>query len=326
MNEMSIPRLFWLDDSDHLVAERKLAALRKQFSEWEWSRFIDDFPSDEEALMALLREVGLVPMFAPGKVVCCHGLPGWQDALAKEVGSISKNVLLILVAPLDESCALFKAARKEMGDLFRADKTNIPASRKEAAAWAIERAKILGCRLDGLAGKVLVDQVGIDPNRLTMEIGKLRDASLDGNVMSWLVEQACHGTGEADEGVLRDAMLEGDGERVHEFLRRLLDRGDAPLRILGLLTSWMRGFCVAESCGCNFEKVRTKVEGCRAFSRPGAVYYSCANLAKAKRPPYWAHMGLLSIYKAQKSIRKGDDEAKVLHDLFGKLSERSPDG
>ena len=324
-------RFLWLDNGDHLIAENKLQSLRTKLEDWEWINFCEDqHETPEIALSEFQRAIGIVSAFFPGKAICCRGLPKIQPKLLDMIPLIAKDALLILIAPMDERTSLYKTCAKAKDSKVRLEKTELP-SLGEASAWAIKRAEYLGARMGKDAAKGLIDIVGCDPNRLTMEIIKLKAMSDDGTIMLWAIDQACHGTGVSDVMLLTENIIKGNADRAHLFLQRLLAAGESPLRLLGFLTDWLRKMAMAESCSYEFNSIRDQVgkllknAGEKGktepmFAKPNALYYSCKELASSGKPYGWALMGLAKLRTAQLGIRKSDADVKnVMHDLVQAL-------
>ena len=240
---------WWLDNSDIFLAHQKLhAVMDKQLKEWDRVRFTEDeFPSPSEAYQALAAHVGLGPLLWPGKIVYTYGIPACQDRMSKELNGIHPSVLLIIIARPDGACSLYKKAR-ELGKTVKEFKVDEPfnLTREMAIEWTSGRAKEFGREIDEQACRMLIDVVGLDPNKITHEIDKMRHLC-DGKIAGWVVEQAAYGGGEADVRNFCSYLLNNKPVEAHELAQRLLGKYD-PLQILAFSVDWARRILIADSC------------------------------------------------------------------------------
>lgn len=260
---MAMPRLWWLDDRDRYLAGEIIREVKaEKLASWEWKRYVEDdqrIGSETTAQAAvrckkaLLTAVGTCSMFKPGKVVYCYGIPSFQSDLAKEL-FVADKVLLVLVAKIDKSTALYKAALKmEESKLARIDEAESVKPHR-AQEWVSKRAAELGMKMDPAACKLIVDIVGfkgpydpvMDQNKMHMEILKVRD-TIPGDVAApWAVEQVAIGDGSASTKSLQEAIVAGDIGAANKVLCRMLSRGDSPMGIVGFLADWVRKLAVIE--------------------------------------------------------------------------------
>lgn len=236
--------MWWLDDSDRGASEKKLASVRSQLSSWDWIRFCDDGYSDEdEARKSLVRHLGIPAPFSDGKVVYTYGVPFSDDKpsqtkLAKEI-EIPPNVMFLVVAPFCDG-PLFSLA-KDMQAKKAAILSGFPEpDRSGLKEWIKSDVAARGGAIDDTSAAMLIESVGTDRNRLRLELDKLYLIAHNGSIAPWVVEQACVDRSETTTKKLADAVLRGESEKAHEYLRRLL-RTNSHESILGYLTYVIKG-------------------------------------------------------------------------------------
>lgn len=248
-------RLWLLDNGDFEEARRKLDYVKSTLlADFEWITWDEtNYKNPKEAFAELVEHLGTPSMFSPGKVVICYGLPRCQADIAESLPEIADQIMLVVVGKPDARSALYKAAKK-MGSAAKVDDALVLKDRKAAVAWAREKAGKLGIEIDDRCLSMLVDFVGTNPSSLSLEMKKLGHLSRDGRVHPWVVEQGCSGTGAAAMTELTDRIGARDFPMAHEFLDRLLAKGEAPLAIAGFLAGWCRRMALADSCsGSNSE-------------------------------------------------------------------------
>jgi hypothetical protein len=239
---------WWLDNSDISLARQKLrAVMERQLKEWERVRFQeDDFSSPAEAYRELMAYVSMRPILHPGRLIYMYGIPSFQDKLAKSLDEICNKVLLVIVARPDGACSLYKRARESKRKGFTVEEA-FNLSRETAVEWTKARAmEFFGREIDNQACMMLIDAVGLDPNKITHEIDKMRNLC-EGKIAGWVVEQSAYGTGDADVRKFCSCLLENKAEHAHEMSRRLMAR-EEPLKFLGLPADWSRRLLIASSC------------------------------------------------------------------------------
>jgi hypothetical protein len=204
--------------------------------------------------------------------------------------------------------------------------------------------------MDKDARKVLADVTHGDPSRIQNELRKLQFLTSTNVITAQNVMTAAFGEGEAEITQVGDALLFGRMEQAHEFLQRILDRGESPLMIGGYLEDWATRLALAENCGCNSETVKMKVaslmkwesssEGQETaysakygsyirsvgkrvpmFGNPNAFYYTCRGLRDSGRKPDWAFNALDLAGTMQLEIRQGKDAAKLLHRFLAEVNQ-----
>ncbi len=169
-----------------------------------------------------------------------------QEALSKAVGDLPAGVTVVLVTgesadrgrPAGVGAALQRAIAKH-GLVIEFRSLNV----REAAAWAMERAKDSGKKLEPAAARKLVEQkVGVGLGGLEGEIEKLvLFVGEEGVITSSHVDEVSPRLVEEDIFRLLDAVGRREAGRAVGILRGLLgDRREEPGRIVGMLAQTIR--------------------------------------------------------------------------------------
>lgn len=332
---MAIPRFWWLDDTDADRADERLAAVRRQLEKWTWIRWDESaHESPSDALRDLETNLLISPTFEAGKVITCHGIPKCHSKIAKQLDEIPEKVLLVLVARPDTKTTLYKTAKGL--DFAKVDEPLTLRGRDAAVTWVSEKATKAGFELDRDACRMLVDFVGTNPGRLSMELKKACSLAGEGKVYPWAVQQSCHGYGMADVREMCQMMASGNYEGAHEYMDRLLARGEPPLKICGYLIDWCRKMAMAESCNGQYDSIKPQVASLKKyqkptkdnpvgsavpmFPKPGALYFSCKTYNEIGGKRFWAAYLLQRLGKIQLSLRGGGaavkDPARIMQNFI----------
>lgn len=286
-------RFWWLDPSDFAGARSKLDAVRSnQLSDWDWITWREDeLPDEKEAYASLVREICMAPMFSPGKVVCCWGLPSFHSKLSDEIGNIPEQVLLIIVARPNKTFRLYSRA-KSYGEKNKGTvelDSAFTLTKDKCAEFTVGRAKSLGLRIAEGHAKILADLVGIDPNLITNELRKLKHFCEDGIVTPYAIEQVFYGEGEPNSLGISKAILSRKEEVAHELVSRSLAQEPA-IGLLGLMMSWSRTLLVAVSRNGNYNAMKETASEIQALTKAGE---NKAGESKWKKGPMWPNIGRL---------------------------------
>lgn len=340
---MALPKVWWLDDSDPVAAKKKLEAVKQQLAGWDWDRFIDDrYESPKDAFKGLLEWLSAPSLLSAGKVVYLYGVPfkksDLANKLADEFDNIHPNVILVIIAKPDKTSPIYKKVQSMVvSKTGRADEAMEFGRKPETITWIKERAADMGAKIDDQACAMLADFSGFDPSMICMELQKLRYFSQDGVIDPKIVEMAAFPQTDADVKKVSEFILADDCEMAHEFVQRLLDRGEDALKIAGFLQDWSTKMALAESCGCNYDSIKVKVAQCLKwdkdtekavpmFPKPGAVYYACNDLAGAHKCHFWAFKGLELMGRLQLAIRSSEDKTRAMHQYVKALTKDQRDG
>jgi DNA polymerase III delta subunit len=340
---MALPKVWWLDDTDPISAKKKLAAVRQQLADWDWTRFVEDkYEASKDAYLCLSEWLSTPSMLAPGKAVYFYGVPfkksDYSNKLANDFDHIHPSVILIIIAKPDKVSPLYKKVQSMVtSKTGRADEAFEFDRKPETITWIKDRGQDLGVKIDDEAASMLADFSGFDPAMICMELQKLKHMTTDGQITAKIVEAGAFVNTASDVKKLTDMIVADDCEMAHEFLQRLLDRGEDPLKICGFLQDWSTKTALAESCGCDYNSIKVKVAQCLKydkdtkkpvpmFAKPGAVYHSCTAYAGAKKSRFWAFKGLELMGKLQISIRTGEDGTRAMHEYVKALTKDQRDG
>jgi len=343
-----------LDDTDIFTAQEKLAEGRKKYAEFDWVRFDEGlYTNSNEAYKSLINDLCTKSIFCPGKIIYCYGMPFRKSEhyakLIKEIPKIPENVCFIIIVRPDKGSILYKGlkalAQAKVDEPLNIDKNN-------AIEWIMVQAGKLGLKIDNQACGALADITSFNPAKIQQELRKLKELTTDNTISIRLIEIGGFGDGHSDIRDLGSAIISNDGVKAHEYLQRLLDKGEPALKICGFLQDWITKLAIAQSSRGNFEVIKETVSGFKKwekddvgvhetidderwghFSRwkgetvsmynnPNALYYSCKELRESKKKANWAYGALNKMGKLQELLRKGGmNEVKLLHafvaDLIG---------
>jgi DNA polymerase III delta subunit len=327
---MALRRFWWLDPTDLALAKARLKKIREtQAADWDWITWHeDDHPGEEEAFLSLASEIGIPPMFGPGKVVCCWDLPSFHSKLAGELEKIPDRIMLILVSRPQKNLRLYKKAEAikkatpeavELDEAFALSKDNAPE-------FVIQRAKRLGLDITRGHAKVLLDFVGLDAAQLTTELKKIRNFSDERVVTPWIIEQTCYGDGDATSIEFSKAVMARRQDVAHEYMRRILAK-DHPLQICAYLASWARTLLVVNSRDGDYNASKAEIAGVKTLSKdksklipmwpnPGRLYYASKELAKGGFHPEWPMLLLSEAWRIQMIVRKNSTNKDLIEKEF----------
>jgi len=169
---------------------------------------------------------------------------------ALEEGWPADNTLVLVAAVSDRRLRLFKALRKhglvlDVGSGAAAGRAGEEASRSRLARMAEEA----GARLSPAARALLEKKVGFDLARLQREVEKLATYAGSGKAIQEAEVEAVVGwTREEGQWDLSNAVQERDLDRALRALRRTLDHGVQPIRLLFQVASKIRDMVHARAC------------------------------------------------------------------------------
>ena len=350
-------KFYWMDDADQFSVKAKLESGRKKYADYDWVRFRDDvYDSTEDAFKSLASMLTSVSFFTPGKIIYCYGIPFKKNAgeyhqrLSKEIRRAANKVCFIIISKPDRVSSLYKTA-KEIGKVeepFELNKTN-------AVDWITVQANHLGLKIEKHACMMLADITDFNPGRIQNELLKLEPLAIDGIIPIRIVEEACTGNGTTDVKELAQFILKNEGRSVHEYLQRLLDRGEPAIKICGYLEDWLTRLAIARAGSCNFEMIRNDVtelkewksnnekdsngnsryeivederwgkyarrtgETVSMYSNPKSLWYSCQELSSANRNEDWAYESLYKMGQLQEALRGRGDEVRLMHRFVSSL-------
>lgn len=354
-------KVYWMDDTDHFAVKAKMESGRKKYVDYDWIRFRDDvYENLDEAFTSLLSILSSASMFSAGRIIYCYGVPfrkrtaEYHPKLIKELERIPDNVCLIIIARPDRVLSLYKAC-KSLGkaeDPFELNKSNV-------LDWVNAQAKILGITVDKQAAMMLADGTGFNPGMIQAELEKLSCLTSDAHISPRIVSMGGFSNGAADVKELGQFILKNDGESAHEYLQRLLDKGEPAIKICGYFEDWLTRFAIAQAGNCNYEAIKNEVaelkkwensdekdkhgnavyevaedekwdrfrrrkgETVPMYANPKSLWYSCQELRDSGRGPNWAYDSLYKMGLLQESLRSEDkDEGRLLHRFISSLMKK----
>jgi DNA polymerase III delta subunit len=350
-----------MDNADQLAVESKLEKGRKKYADCDWVRFQDDiYDSPDDAYKAFISLICMGSMFSPGKVVYCYGMPlkkwagEYHQRIAKEFSRIPSNVCLIIIAATEKNSSLYKAAKALEAKKLAKIEEPLELSKNNIVNWITAQAENLGLQIDKTACQMLADLTEFNPGKIQNELKKMSEVTGDDIISMRLIEMSGFGVGYTDVKDLGEAILNNDGEHAHEYLQRLLDRGEPALKICGYLKDWITRLAIAQSAQCNFEAIRNEVSELKewesdddgyesvhdkiwgSFSRhkgettamfnANSLYYSCRDLANSNKPNNWAYDAVYGMGQLQKELRTSkNDEHKLMHWFVSSLIKTKKD-
>jgi len=345
-----------IDDRDINTAQEKLAQGRKKYALYEWIRFSeDDYKTTEDAFKALCTFLRSIPMFYPGRIVYCFGSPFRKaednTRLSKQLSLMAENISLVIIARFDKlGSSLIKTIRTMVEEGTAKVDSPVEIDRKNVLEWIAAQAEVRELQMDRHACMVLADISCCNANRIQNELNKLQWAVSDKVITGQIILTVAFGEGEVEIINITNAILEKDMIKAHEYMQRLLDKGESTVMISSYFYDWVVRLALAEACGCNSEMVKLKVgslmrweggEGVETihhekfgpfsrqigkqvpmFANPNSFYYTCNDLREANRAKDWAFSLLDIAGKLQISIRMGKgDQTRLFHEFIEQAGE-----
>jgi len=286
---------------EHLLVREKCAELVALALEGGTAAFNHTVGSAVDGHVAgLLLQAQTVPMMADRRVVEIRELERANveslDQLlvyAQEPCPTATVVLSCAVLPkasggVDRGRRIHNAVKKT-GEVFQ-----FKAGKADPIAFATQRAEVLGCRLDRGAARLLVDFVGADLGRLEGELGKLAAfVGGQGMIDADAVEEVCSLLAEAVVWTLTDAIVQRRTGVAIGVTHRLLEAGDAPQKIMGLIDWQLRQLLQLQDCldrgespyASGLRMPRFKIDACKRAleDRPLRADEVLGQLASANR-------------------------------------------
>ncbi len=187
-----------------------------------------------------------LPMMGGRRVVIIRGFDKIKDEGLDLVGEYLKN-------PSPRSIVVFQSAaldqRRKISTILKQSCTHVifdPSSDDEAARWAQEYAKQIGCKFEPAALNSLITKLGTGLSRLASEIEKLASGSETGVIDPDLVESLVPRVREHTNWELQDAIVVRDRKRAMALTGRLLADGVDAVAIVGMLGYLYRNLLIAK--------------------------------------------------------------------------------
>jgi DNA polymerase-3 subunit delta len=219
------------------LAALRAAVLDPALADFNHDRF-DAGACDAADVVAAARTV---PMMAERRLVEVRGVERFRaealEPLADYLKDPSPTTVLVLEgAKVDLRRGAF-AQVKRVGQVFACQ----PLREKDAVRWLADRARARGWRLAPEAARFLVDYAGTGLATLAAELDKAAAYAGDGAPVDLVAVTETVGDGRAASVFeLTDALGERHAGAALKALGSLLDGGEAPLRVFGMMVRHMR--------------------------------------------------------------------------------------
>ena len=214
------------------------------------------------------------PMMAARRIVVIRGFDKIKDEGLDLVADYLKN-------PSPSSAVIFQAAtldlRRKISTLLKQSCTHVvfdPLYDEEAARWARDYAKRIGCQLEPVALNALISRLGTGLTRLASEIDKLASGSETGVVNAALVESLVPRVREHTNWELQDAIVARDRKRAMELTRRLLADGMDAVAIVGMLGYLYRNLLIAKEMSARRAAPETIAKATNKWQGRDSAFYT----------------------------------------------------
>lgn len=209
---------------------------------------IKKFDDDSLQLQEVLAAANQYPMFVPRRLVMVAGDP-WLAPGGRSISQADlQNLEAYLANPVSTTVLVFHCRQidRRLRVVAMLEPVAVfvecnPLSPQAATTWLIQTAEATGVRVLPAAAQLLVSLAGTDLHALNTELDKLiAYAGNDSIITTKHVEDVV-----ADAGPLRvfdllDYVAQRKADRALSELARLLDRGEAPLMLLAMITRQTR--------------------------------------------------------------------------------------
>jgi len=183
-----------------------------------------------------------MPMMANRRVVFVRRLEAankaWLERFAEYLSRPNPSCVLVVAGS-----GFPKGPRKLPGEIKKAVDVHVEykASRQSASQHAVDSAAALGHRLSSSAARMLVEWVGDDFGVIAREVEKASLYVEEGQELTTsVIQEACSMLGEAQVWDLTNGIARRDPDLALAALHRLLQSGEAPHRLMGLIAWQVR--------------------------------------------------------------------------------------
>jgi len=198
---------------------------------------------DHEALLTAIPAMSLTES---RRYLLADGVERWRDkqleVVAAALGDLPPDLSVVLIARSKAPAKLVAAVKAAKGEIheFEAPKP------RDMPRVLVAEAKRLGFRLDPAAGRMLVDRMGANPQRLQNELERLALwAGQAGEVTAADLDAMIADTSEAVVWALSDALIERDAAGALRIAERLIAQGENVTGLIYGLASRLRKACTA---------------------------------------------------------------------------------
>lgn len=244
IDQGTVAPVYFLYGSESFYQTEILAALKKTLIDPENRDFnFETYHAKTSAPGDWIGAANTLSFMGGTKLVIVRDLH--ETSLAEKEAAL---VLDYAADPLKESCLVLTAAKADRKKKFYKTLTAYPWAvscepPREAALipWIRNRAKALGYSLPPDAARTLVDRIGAKPGMLATELEKA--ALFAGAKKSITQEDVLAVVGDIrmeNAFALTEALKTGNAGQALGVLRNLLDHGEDPIKILGMIVWQLR--------------------------------------------------------------------------------------
>jgi DNA polymerase III subunit delta len=231
---------------ERLLRQESIAALAASVDEAFRTFNTDFFSAADTDLRTILDVARQLPMMAQRRLVVVNHADaikeGAQEALEAYLKAPSAEAVVVFTADALDMRRKTATALSKGCTVVAYDELS-PA---DASRWVEGRARAAGCTIERNALGALVDLVGPDLSRLSVEVEKLTTHAGAGQIGLAAVEALVIRAREHDVWELTDAVTARDRKRSLRVLARQLEAGQEPLALLGMLASTYRKMLLAK--------------------------------------------------------------------------------
>lgn len=246
LKQGSVRPLYLFFEEEEFLMERALRRLEKALAEQagEPPRKVYQM-AQEVGLEDFLAQARNAPLWGSGQLLILRGVETYPDQTLKAVSAYLNHpparTWVVLLAPGLKSKDLGKQG---VWSRLQKDKAALGFYRlkeEELCQWAAQEARRLGKTLTLAAAQRLVEMVGENLADLSQELGKLAlYAGAEKTLTPNLVRQSASHSRTYNIFALVEALGEVDASKRLSALDKLLDLGEEPTRILGMLARQLR--------------------------------------------------------------------------------------
>ncbi len=241
LNQGEIHPIYLWSLEEPYWADRLSSALKKSLKAQRGE--VEDciFSGKDFSLDTLLSEIRSVGLFFSHRLFRLIDIPKLKKADWEKIHEVvqesSASSTLVFICDKKDG---FREGLKELGDLAISVEGSRPKPR-ELPGWVIQFAKEEKKTIDSFLAQLFVDLIGPDLQTLRNQmillatyLGERERVSRED------LESLFSETAEKDAFALTRALSEGSPSTAFLLLKRLIKQGEAPLRLLGLLTRHYR--------------------------------------------------------------------------------------
>jgi DNA polymerase III subunit delta len=195
----------------------------------------------EHSAAVVIEKLNSLPMFGTRRLVMVQGIEAWakegQNAMLSYLEKPHSTACLVLTSSQKKGIERLEAAVAAVGIVV----VFAAPTEREAPRWLQERARLQNKNLSLQAASLLLDQVGLDLQRLERELEKL--AAYVGDRQRIELEDVREGvSGQRSFSIfeLTNYISRRQRSLAVRSLRNLMRAGEAPLALIGLLSRQFR--------------------------------------------------------------------------------------